>query len=224
MDISIIDKEGQDLLEYINDNILLRKSGGISKVDSEFKLDLKDKDYVGIIIAIYDVIYKSIPFPLNLLDCSILYKTIGKIILNKVTTDIIEDIYVYKGLNIKVNDVIINFRGSNWTIVDTLDTNLREGLNLDVHMDEPTYKYFNWVLDLINKVDLDNLEVMFYTKYFNNIYTAVDKDIDSMYDMLLNIMLFNRDTIDGIKELNNGEFLDLNDLNKGNVSRLELVS
>lgn len=144
----VVDIKNIELFEMAQEGEA-RGAVAISNTDSTLGDNNKNSD-ISRIIKMYNVFYKSMPYPLYAIEEDIKYATLGSLIKHTENGDKIlmfTDGGLYVVINIKDMQAI-HIVNNSWSVVK-LDSIKKDNVNMDLYKQHPAYETYVWLLSKI---------------------------------------------------------------------------
>lgn len=161
-------------------------------------------------IQVYEMLLKSIPYPLYAIDIELKYIVIGKIIHDVIKNKADNKLWVDKGLWVELRNCnkALKFVNSTWSIETISDEKIESiqevsTIDLDDYKGTLGYKEFMW----LEKSIKNRLKKSFYETFMEEFVEACNNDSQLIKWEIMNILKFHN--IPEKEELNKNEILDL---------------
>ena len=147
-----------------------------------------DIDIIQTYIEVYERFYKSLPYPMYLIDNSAKYCCAGLFIQKEV--DINNTIWVDNGLwidlGIENRNIAIQFINDSWAILETNDKK-ESNLNLNEYKDCIGFTEFIWILSKLLRHETTS---QFYNEFMPDFINACENQLETIKHELSNIFNF----------------------------------
>lgn len=147
-------------------------------------------DSIAKVIKMYNVFYKSMPYPLYAIEHDIKYATLG-CFLKHTESGSNQMMFLDNGLYV-VTDVqsmtAIHIVNNSWS-VEHIDAIKRDNVDIENYKEHPAYKEYSWMLQKVLKMDnRDN----YYSRFMPEFIRACNNDPMIIRWELQNMLNFNR--------------------------------
>lgn len=138
------------------------------------------------LITQYNILFKSMPYPLYAIESSLKYATIATFI--KVINEEEYNMWINDGLYIEINSSdgqTLHLINNTWSIV-SIETS-EDNTDLENFKDEPGYEQYTWFLE---KILGDHADVNFYEQFMPEFYAACNGNDMIFQNEIKNILNF----------------------------------
>lgn len=147
-------------------------------------------------IKLYDILNKSLTYPLHAIDTDIKYSAIGTFIRASIDEDEEVDMWIDNGLNIRLDNetgLTLKLINSTWSIIYDKEE-YEDNTDLSFYEDEIGYKEYKWVLE---KVAVGEVDADFYKEFMPEFVEACNNSQTVFNWEIQNILTFSQipDTI-----------------------------
>ena len=185
----VVDIDNIELFELAAEG-LARQQSSVSAtsdgLDGELNSE-KAQEY----IKLYDIINKSLTYPLHAIDTDIKYSAIGTFIRASIDEDEDIDMWIDNGLNIRLDKetgLTLKLINSTWSIIYDKEE-YEDNTDLSFYEDEIGYKEFEWLLE---KVAVGEVDADFYKEFMPEFIEACNGSQTVFNWELQNILTFSQ--------------------------------